>query len=139
METWKPKVAGILNIIAGISGIITVIGLIIAIMITGGFIYPGTEKIPDFVPSLLTGIAVPLAIMSILSLIGGIYSLQRRMWGLVLAGSICSIFASIPLLGGLPVGITAVVLTALSKKEFDEYSRKTSQESFFDRYYISRQ
>jgi len=64
-------------------------------------------------------VAIPLAILSILSLVGGIYAVQRRKWGLALAGSISAIFASIPLLGGLPVGITATVLTALSKSEFE--------------------
>ena len=118
-KTWKPTVAGILNIVSGASGLTVVIGLIIAISVTGGFHIPGTEEIPRFVPNLLTGIAVPLAIFSILSLIGGIYAVQRKLWGLALAGSISAIFASTPLLGGLPVGITATVLTALSKGEFE--------------------
>ena len=118
-KTWKPVVAGILDIVSGAVGLITVACLIIAIGITGGFYIPGTEDIPRFVPSLLTGIAVPLAIFSIISLVGGIYALQRKIWGLTLAGSITAIFASIPLLGGLPVGITATVLTALSKNEFE--------------------
>ena len=117
-KTWKPTVAGILNIVSGVVGLIAVSGLIIAIIITGGYYYPGTEEIPKFVPSLLTGLAVPLAICSVLSLTGGIYAIQRKMWGLALAGSITAIFASIPLLGGLPVGITATVLTVLSKEEF---------------------
>ena len=121
-KTWKPVVAGILDIVSGAVGFIAVAGLIIAIGITGGFYItdiPGTEYIPKFVPSLLTGIAVPLAILSILSLVGGIYAVQRKIWGLALAGSISAIFASIPLLGGLPVGITATILTALSKNEFE--------------------
>ena len=118
-KTWKPTVAGILDIVSGAVGLIAVFGLLIAIVITGGFYIPGTEQIPKFVPSLLTGIAVPLAILLILSLVGGIYAVQRKKWGLALAGSISAIFASIPLLGGLPVGITATVLTALSKNEFE--------------------
>ena len=118
-KTWKPTVVGILNILSGAVGLVAVIGLIIAISVTGGFYIPGTEQIPKFLPSLLTGIAIPLAVLSILSLIGGIYAVQRRKWGLALAGSISAIFASIPLLGGLPVGITATILTALSKSEFE--------------------
>ena len=118
-KTWKPTVAGILDIVSGAVGLIAVLGLVIAIGVTGGFYIPGTEQIPKFVPSLLTGITVPLAILSILSLIGGIYALQRKKWGLSLAGSVSAIFTSIPLLGGLPVGITATVLTALSKDEFE--------------------
>ena len=119
-KTWKPTVAGILDIVSGAVGLLAVSGLIIAVSVTGGFYIPGTEAIPKFAPSLLASMAVPLAILSILSLVGGIYAVQRRKWGLVLAGSISSIFASIPLLGGLPVGITATVLTALSKNEFEK-------------------
>ena len=119
-KTWKPTVAGILEIISGAVGFMAVTGLIIAIGITGCTAYfPGKGDIPEFVPSLLTGIAVPLAILSILSLVGGIYAVQRKRWDLALAGSIAAIFASTPLLGGLPVGITATILTALSKKEFE--------------------
>ena len=117
-RTWKPTVAGILNIVSGVVGLIAVSGLIIAIIITGGYYYPGTETIPNFVSALLIGLAVPLAIFSVLSLTGGIYAVQRKKWGLALTGSITAIFASIPLLGGLPVGITAIILTVLSKNEF---------------------
>lgn len=108
-----------MHIISGAVGLIAVLGLIIAILFTGGFNIPGAEDIPKFVPSLLTGIAVPLAVFSILSIVGGIYVVQRKIWGLALAGSIAAIFASIPLLGGLPVGITGTILTALSKNEFE--------------------
>ena len=117
-KTWKPVVAGILGIISGAVGLIAVLGLSIAIFITGGCAIPGTEAVPLFVPSLLTGIAATLAVFSVLSLVGGVYALQRKIWGLALAGSIAAIFASTPLLGGLPVGITATILTALSKDEF---------------------
>jgi len=50
--------------------------------------------------------------LGILPLLGGIYALQRRKWGLGLAGSIAAIFGSIPL------GIVATVLMALAKDEF---------------------
>ena len=119
-KTWKPVVAGVLEIISGVVGLIAVVGLIIAIIVTSGSCaIPGTKDVPMFVPPLLIGIAVPLAIVSVLSLIGGIYAVQRQKWGLALAGAISAIFASIPLLGGLPVGITATILTALSKNEFE--------------------
>jgi hypothetical protein len=112
-KTWKPTVAGILIIVSGVTGLIAVFGLIIAIIVTGGFNISETEQIPTFVPVLLTGIAIPLAVVSILSLVGGIYAVQRKKWRLALAGSISVIFASIP------VGIAATILTALSKDEFE--------------------
>ena len=96
------------------------LGLIIAIIVTSGAAHiPGTGDVPGFVPSLRLSIAIPLAIVSVLSVIGGIYAVQRTKYVLALAGSITAIFASIPLLGGLPVGITATILTALSRKEFE--------------------
>jgi hypothetical protein len=52
-------------------------------------------------------------------LIGGIYTLRRKIWGLALAGAISSILASIPLLGGIPLGKAATILVALSKDEFE--------------------
>jgi len=125
-KTWKPTAAGILNIVAGVVGLIAVLGLIIAIIVVGSSfmfwqaipeIAPGVNA--PFVQSILLIIAIPLAIVSILALVGGVYALQRKIWGLALAGSIASILASIPLLGGLPVGITATVLMALSKDEFE--------------------
>ena len=57
--------------------------------------------------------AIFLAIVGILPLLGGIYALQRRKWGLGLAGSIAAIF------GSTPLGIAATVLMALAKDEFE--------------------
>ena len=90
-KTWKPTVAGILQLVSGTTGLIAVFGMVIAIIITGNFVISGIEDVPILAPALLTSIAIPLAIISILSLIGG-----------------------------LPVGITATILTALSKQEFEQ-------------------
>jgi len=119
-RTWKPTTAGILCIVAGISGLIVAVGMIIAFTIIGFSNVPGMDAVPDFVLVILSGFGIPLGLLSILSLMGGIYTLNRKKWGLALAGSISAIFASIPLLGGLPVGITATVLTTISKQEFEQ-------------------
>jgi len=119
-KTWKPTVIAILDIVAGAVGLISVLSLIMVILVTSGTLgIPGMEAIPDFVTGILWTITIPLAIVAILAVVGGIYALQRRKWALVLVGSIAAIFASAPLLGGLAVGITATILTALSKKEFE--------------------
>jgi len=49
----------------------------------------------------------------ILPIIVGKYALQRRNWGLALAGSIVAIF------GSSLMGIAATILTALLKDEFE--------------------
>jgi hypothetical protein len=67
---------------------------------------------PAFVPGLLTSMGILTIILAILSLVGGIFALQRKMWGLALAGSIGAFLTAIIL------GIPAIILIALSKKEF---------------------
>ena len=121
-KTWKPLVAGILDIVGGASGIIgsivAILGILffIPVAITGG---PG--PVPDMpnwmIPGVLSSIliigGVFILIVAILSLIGGIYAIQRKKWGLALAGSIAAIF------GSSIMGILATIFTAMSKDEFE--------------------
>ena len=113
-KTSKPTVAGILAIISGVLGLIGAASLFIGFGVTSGaFGIPGVGDIPAFVPGLILGMAIPSAIIDILALVGGIYAVQRKMWGLALAGSIAAILAF------LPLGIPAVILAAQSKNEFE--------------------
>ena len=50
----------------------------------------------------------------ILAIVGGIYALQRKIWGLALAGSIAAFFTP-----SWVLGVAAIVFTALSKNEFE--------------------
>ena len=122
--TWKPIVAGILNIITGIInlfGMFVVIGLLTAF---GGGIL-SIIRIADMMPIWLSGMvhgvliitAILLAVLSSLPLIGGVYAIQRKAWSLALTGSVVAIL-SIP-----PLGIVATVLVSLSKNEFTTYDR----------------
>ena len=121
-RTWKPIVAGILDIVSGVFGIIATAILIIVLGIGIGewaWDIPKIEAIPAFLPSLLWALTILLGIVSVLALVGGIFALQRKMWGWALAGSIAAVFASIPILRYLPVGIVAIIFIAISKDEFD--------------------
>ena len=125
-RTWKPTVAGILNIISGVVGLIVAVGMIMAMIMIGstsdswGYIpeFP-FYTVPPFVPNILLIIAILLASVSMLALAGGIYALKRKRWGLALAGSISAIFASTPLLRMLPLGILATIFIAMAKDEFE--------------------
>ena len=121
-KTWKPLVAGILDIVSGasriIGSIVAILGILffIPVAITGG---PGL--VPDMpnwmIPGVLSSIliigVVFIFIVAILSIIGGIYAVQRKKWGLALAGSIAAIF------GSSIMGILATIFTAMSKDEFE--------------------
>jgi len=82
-------------------------------------------RIADMMPIWLSGMvhgvliimAILLAVLSSLPLIGGVYAIQRKTWSLALTGSVVAIL-SIP-----PLGIVATVLVSLSKNEFTTYDR----------------
>lgn len=105
-RTWMPTTAGILSIIAGgidvtVGGVVLVLGEILGAAFTR--IY-GIGVI----------IGAPLIAVGVVAIIGGIYAIKRKMWGLALAGAICSLFlAHVGFLG-----IAAIIFVALSKKEF---------------------
>ena len=112
-KTWKPLVAGILNIVAASGIFVLVIIFIIGVIVTSGALnIPGTRDIPNFVPGLIAFSALIAAAISTLSLIGGIFAIQRKNWELALAGSIATVITSTVL------GILAIVFLALSKEEF---------------------
>jgi hypothetical protein len=69
--------------------------------------------IPPYLFPIFAALALPFAIVGILAIVGGIYALRRKIWGLALAGSIAAFFPSWIL------GIAAIVFTALSKNEFE--------------------
>ena len=117
-------VAGILNITLGtlnLFGMFVIIGLLVTF---GGGILT-VVRITEFIPLWMSGmvqgmliiLALLLAVSSSLPLIGGIYAIQRKAWGLALAGSIVATLTAAPL------GIISTILVALSKDEFEKYER----------------
>ena len=117
-STGKPIAAGVLNIIAGVLGIIGAIGMFIGFsFITSSWSIGGVEvefeAFPSFVENIILGLAIPSLIIAILALVGGIFAVQRKQWGLALAGSIAAILSLFPL------GIASTVLTSMSQDEFE--------------------
>ena len=111
-KTSKPTTAGILAIISGVLGLILAVSYFIGFGVVSGALGIPTGYIPGFVPGIVLGMAIPTLIIAILALVGGIYALQRKKWGLALAGSIAAILAFFPL------GIPSVIFAAQSKGEF---------------------
>ncbi len=114
-NTWMSTTAGVLNIVSAAIKFALVLALVIAAVVVGdamtftGVIY----WTPVNVTGLLWSVAVPLAIAGALSLVGGVFALQRKQWGWALAGSIAALFPF-----GL-LGMVSIILTALSKDTFD--------------------
>jgi hypothetical protein len=100
-KTWLPTAAGILDIIQG------------GLNLVGVFVLTYALSLISTAPTTLTVITILASISGILAVICGFYTLQRKIWGLALAGSIAAIFpASI-------LGVLATVFTVMSKNEFD--------------------
>ena len=121
-RTWKPTTAGILNMISGtffLIGGITIISLLgrptMAVPWASYAMYSmglGDTPSASFVTTFIVTLAVVLIIPGVVSILGGIYSIKRDLWGLALAGSISTFITSFVL------GIPAIVCTAISRKEF---------------------
>jgi len=115
------KVGGILSIVSGGFGIL--IGCIYA-----GFIWmfnflftsiPQTPMDPEFpqeffyiMAIIYGGIGLIMVLIGVLGIVGGVYALKRKHWGLTLAGAIASNIAF------SPCGIPAIIFICLGKEEF---------------------
>jgi len=107
-KTWKPTTAGILNIIAGVIGLIS--GIMFKLAAEGQPLLLAMIPKAGMLLGAVTGLVIALGIVAI---VGGFYALKRRIWGLALAGSLCSLIFVFPL------GIPAIVFTAMGKGEFE--------------------
>jgi len=109
-RTWKPTTAGILSIISGIIAVIVGIVVVTLGTITGGLLGPiGLPVLSGIVAAL---VAIPI-VLGIVAIVGGFYALRRRIWGLALAGSICSLICVWFL------GIPAIIFAIMGKGEFE--------------------
>ncbi|MFH0846457.1 MAG: hypothetical protein V1894_00150 [Chloroflexota bacterium] len=103
-KTWKPIAAGFLTLIAGVIGLIRALTLLLYGKPFGGAIF----NLPGFALS-----NYPSGLLSLIAIIGGTYALRRRSWAWVLSGVISAVF------GWWILSVPAVILTLLSKNEFD--------------------
>ena len=120
-RTWMPKTAGVLNIISGAFLCTAGIAIIslpgkpmatsIARYVTDSMELSVTLN-TSIVNIIIYILALVLIIPGIVALLGGFYALRRSTWGLALSGTIFTLFY-LP-----PLGIFALLLIALSKKEF---------------------
>ena len=120
-RTWKPTAAGILSIIGGVGQVIG--GIVFAI--GSSFLARFTEM--EFIGGVIERfsgsyalIGTLLIVLGIIAILGGIYALRRRIWGLALAGSICAL----PL---FVLGIPAIIFVIRGKREFECGARMTKE------------
>ena len=114
-ETWMPMTAGILDIISASFVLIGGIMLLILGAVGSSIMQYLMPQVPPAAAVVISSsIAVPFILIAILAIVGGIYALRRKLWGLALAGSIAALLSPSWILG-----VAAIVFTALSKNEFE--------------------
>jgi uncharacterized membrane protein YdcZ (DUF606 family) len=119
-----PKIAGILLILAGIFIIVhwmyitTSPDFIDVLMSTG--VYNNMNITSEDLVAVFNFCGILAAGLSLFTIIGGILSLQRRMFWFTVIGGIVGIFAIAPLFFFIPniVSLIGVILVIRSRKEF---------------------
>ena len=111
-RAWMPTTAGILSIIAGVVALCEGIA-VAAVGMT--WIYDWWYEWQVVEAPLISFwiAAIILIAIGIVAIIGGSFALRKRVWGMALAGAICSL-PSIWILA-----IPAIVFIAMSKQEFE--------------------
>jgi hypothetical protein len=107
-KAWKPTTAGILSIIAGVPAVGS--GIIIALL---GSTMAWIDIVP-LVPNILGIIAILLIVLGVIAIVGGIFALHRRTWGLALTGAICALAPPLSILG-----VLAIIFVVIGKDDFN--------------------
>ena len=107
-RTWKPVVGGVLILIGALVGIISG-----AILMWGGAMFLSIPMVGDAMAGILATCGIILVILGLIGLLGGIFAVMRRYWGLAILGGIFSM-----LTGYFILGLIGLILVAISKREF---------------------
>jgi hypothetical protein len=111
-STVKPRVAGILIIVTGSIGTLSVLILAFLLWVVSEGLAVGFGNPTNAPLGIILMLGLIAALPGMVAVIGGISALKRRHWGLALSGSICAcLYFNV-------LGIPALVLLILSKNEF---------------------
>jgi hypothetical protein len=108
-----------------------IFGAVITVLTMKGVI-PGVFHLPWWMPGhrfeihitpSFTYLGVPLLVLGIIAIVGGVSALRRKSFGLSLAGAICAIFACCAFPSHI-LGLLAVIFVALRKGEFRAESKE---------------
>jgi hypothetical protein len=98
------KVAGILSIISGVFGILSMFGIVLFMVMfyymsrDSRFYYdfPYPSDMMNIVYIMYGVMGIGMALLGVLAIIGGVFALKRKYWGWALAGTIASTITFFP-------------------------------------------
>jgi hypothetical protein len=120
MQNRWAMVGGILSVVSGAFGILgglamVLFGALFGWLITLGDSYSyntSPEELATVFAIMYGVMGAGLIILSILALIGGIFAIRRKAWGLALAGAIAAVMVF------FPIGVVSVVFISMARLEF---------------------
>lgn len=107
---WRSATAGILDIISGVGMLFVCFWLVLA----GGIVGFLGSDVPQWLAPTLFAVAIAMAVLALLAIIGGIFCIRRKAWGMALTGAIAAFFCFFVL------GAISIVLTAFARSEFNK-------------------
>jgi hypothetical protein len=117
-------IGGILSIVSGAFGFLGAASCLLGILMFTVMPIDYGDPMPfDIftVVALVYGVIGGLFILvGILAIVGGVFSMKKKLWPLALAGSIAGTIAF------FPCGIPAIIFTTMAKPEFDEAKLPTT-------------
>jgi hypothetical protein len=124
-KPWMPVVAGLLNIVSGALGVL--VGLCMSLrglafttaQAAQGIaprVAPHAGAYPQmphlFFPGMGIAFGIALLVIGVLAILGGVYALKLKTWGLALAGSIAAVIT------GPVIGLLALIFVVLGREDF---------------------
>ncbi len=119
--TNRSMVAGVTSIISGSLGILMGLGMAFFFIFLFGAVArqpqarsnpPMPDEFFNLFQAMFLAYGVGFALIGVLAIVGGIFALKRKRWGLALAGAIAGSITF------YPSGIIAVIFVCLGQNEF---------------------
>jgi hypothetical protein len=114
------RVGGILTIVAGAFGVLglfwaLLMVLMMRLMFSTPDFYYGEPFPTDFFTFMMIFYSIMglfVALIGVLGIVGGVFALKKKRWGMALAGAIAGSITF------LPCGVPAIIFVVLAKPEF---------------------
>lgn len=116
-KTVMPVIGGVLILIAGIMGLAAG-GILLAIDLDELDQY-GLNVAGDMLEDIMTVCGIIFLILGILAVLGGLFGVMRKHWGLAILGGVVGLFVLGPWMLGSLFALIGLILVAVSKGEFE--------------------
>lgn len=118
-KTVIPVIGGVLILIAGIMGL-AMGGILLAIDFDDLDEYGvDVAGVGDMVEDILTVCGTIAIILGLIALIGGLFGVMRKHWGIAIVGGVLGLFVIGPMMLGSVFALIGLIMVAVSRKEFE--------------------